>query len=593
LKKFKIDSCIASIFLVLSKKMKNPLLISLCFFILSFSAKAQTDKQLTALIASYDQFLEREFPSDTVATDQPLGSFTESDFARRYQFYQQLDKSLAKLKKADLSFNQQINLELLRFTLQNELKEFEFHHYRNPILSDDGFHIGFAGLASGVYSTEKELQKYIQKLRDFPRYVHEHLQLMRSGLAEGIAQPALVVEGLRPSWDMHIVNDPSVSMFFKPFLKKPTGIADTTWNRLVNLAKKRIMGDVVPTYQQLQSFFEKEYLPKARKLMGVGASFPNGQAYYQQRVQYFTTTNMTVDEVHQLGLKEVARIEAEMQTVMNTVNFKGNLQDFIQKLRTDTQFYPKTAEELLQRAAWIAKQAEAGLPALFGKLPRQPFTVAPVPDYLAPSYTGGRYSGAPIKSKSAGAYWVNTYKLSSRPFYTLESLTLHEAVPGHHLQTALAQELTDLPRFRQNLYVNAFGEGWGLYSEYLGTEMGFYKDPYNRFGRLTYEMWRACRLVVDTGIHGYGWSKEKAVAYLSSHTALSLHEVNTEINRYIAWPGQALSYKIGEIKIKELRQRAEKRLGDRFDVRDFHDLILSQGSVTLSLLETMVDGFMR
>ncbi len=557
------------------------------------SLSAQTTKQLNALIVSYDRFNELEFPNDTIATDYPLGHFTESDFARRYVFYKQLDDSLAILAKNNLPFNQQINLELLRFTLQNEQKEFEFHHYRNPILSDDGFHVDFAGICSRVYNTEKELRLYLAKLRDFPRYVHENLQLIRAGLAEGIAQPAIIIEGLRPSWEMHIVTDPSVSLFFKPFKNKPNNIADTTWIQLVNTAKKRIMGDVVPTYQELKAFFEKEYIPKARKQAGVGASFPNGQAYYQQRVQHFTTTNMTVDEVHQLGLKEVARIEAEMQTIMNEVDFKGSLQDFIQKLRTDPQFYPKTAEELLQRAAWLSKKAEAGLPALFGKLPRQPFTVVPVPDFLAPSYTGGRYSGAPIKSKSAGQYWVNTYNLPSRPYYVLESLTLHEAVPGHHLQTALAQELTNLPRFRQNLYVNAFGEGWGLYSEYLGYEMGFYKDPYSRFGRLTYEMWRACRLVVDTGIHGYGWSREKAVEYLASYTALSLHEVNTEINRYIAWPGQALSYKIGEIKIKELRQRTEKRLGNQFDIREFHDLVLSQGSLTLSLLEKMVDNFKR
>ncbi|MBL7817420.1 MAG: DUF885 domain-containing protein [Saprospiraceae bacterium] len=574
--------------------MKKLLFIVVCFFIVQLAATAQADKKLTELIATYDRFMVNEFSGGSIsAIAQPLGYFKESDFARRYQFYRNLNDSLSLLPKKDFSFEQQINLELLRFIIQNEMKEFEFHHYRNGILSDDAFHIDFAGITSRVYTTEKDLRKYLDKLRDFPRFTHENLELIRSGLAEGIAQPAYIIEGLRPSWDIHIVNDPSVSLFFKPFLKQPMGIADTTWTQLVNMAKKRIMGDVVPTYQQIKTFFETEYLPKARKQAGVGSSFPNGKAFYQQRVQYFTSTSMTVDEVHQLGLKEVARIEAEMQAVMNEVGFKGSLKNFIEKLRTDPQFYPKTADELLQRAAWLSKKAEAGLPALFGKLPRQPFTVAPVPDYLAPSYTGGRYSGAPITSKSAGAYWVNTYKLDSRPFYTLESLTLHEAVPGHHLQTALAQELTELPRFRQNLYVNAFGEGWGLYSEYLGYEMGFYKDPYNRFGRLTYEMWRACRLVVDTGIHGYGWSREQAIDYLGSRTALSVHEVNTEINRYISWPGQALSYKIGEIKIKALRQRTEKRLGEKFDIRAFHDLVLSQGSVTLSVLETMVDNFMR
>ena len=278
-----------------------------------------------------------------------------------------------------------------------------------------------------------------------------------------------------------------------------------------------------------------------------------------------------------------------MNDVLKEVKFKGTLKAFITYLRNEPKFFAPTGDQLLKEASYIAKKADGMLPSLFGKLPRQPYNVEAVPDYLAPTYTAGRYSGSPIKSKNAGHYWVNTYNLKSRTLYTLESLTLHEAVPGHHLQAALTQELDSLPEFRRNLYINSFGEGWGLYSEWLGYEMGFYKDSYSRFGRLTYEMWRACRLVIDVAIHTKNWTRDQAVDYLASNTALSLHEVNTEINRYISWPGQALAYKIGELKIKELRQRAEKKLKDKFDVRFFHDMVLSQGTVTLAVLEKMVD----
>src|SRR5829696_2724628 len=281
-------------------------------------------------------------------------------------------------------------------------------------------------------------------------------------------------------------------------------------------------------------------------------------------------------------MSEVQRIKKEMDSVIKAVSFKGSFADFIQFLRTDKQFFVDSPDALLKEASFIAKKIDGQLPKLFGKLPRMPYGVEPVPDYLAPSYTTGRYSGTSIRSKRGGMYWVNTYNLPSRTLYTLESLTLHEAVPGHHLQISLSQELTNLPEFRQRFYVNAFGEGWGLYSEYLGYELGLYKNPYSLFGRLTYEMWRACRLVIDVGIHWKGWTREQAVSYLADNTALSLHEVNTEVNRYIAWPGQALSYKMGELKIIALRRKAEAALGEKFDVRRFHDALLSEGSVTLS-----------
>jgi uncharacterized protein (DUF885 family) len=398
------------------------------------------------------------------------------------------------------------------------------------------------------------------------------------------------LNGYQNTYEQHIVNDVTKSVFWKPFLKKPFGINDDDWKKITDEGKIAVQQYAIEGFKKIKKFFDEEYLPKTRTTIGV-SNFPDGLAYYQDRVKHYTTNNLSYEDIYQLGLSEVARIKKEMLDVLKEVNFKGTLKEFITYLRTDPKFYVTSPEQLLKEASYIAKKIDGLLPQYFGKLPRQPYGVEPVPADLAPTYTGGRYSGAPIHSKRAGEYWVNTYDLKSRPLYVLESLTLHEAVPGHHLQIALTQELDSLPAFRRNLYVNAFGEGWGLYCEYLGTEMGLYKDPYSHFGRLTYDMWRACRLVIDVGLHAKGWTREQAVDYLSENTALSLHEVNTEINRYISWPGQALAYKIGELTIRRLRKKTEDALKDKFDIREFHDLILSEGTVTMNILEQMVDRY--
>ena len=335
-----------------------------------------------------------------------------------------------------------------------------------------------------------------------------------------------------------------------------------------------------------------EYRPGARSTLGA-SDLTNGREYYAYLIRHFTTLDLTADQVHEIGLKEVARIREEMNEVIREGGFEGNFADFLQFLRTDPRFYPKTPEQLLKEASYIAKRMDGKLPALFKTLPRLPYGVEPVPAPLAPKYTAGRYVGAPIGSTRPGYYWVNTHSLASRTLYTLEALTLHEAVPGHHLQNALRQELTELPDFRRFSSFNAFGEGWGLYSERLGLEAGFYMDPYSNFGRLTYEMWRACRLVVDTGLHAMGWTRQQAMDYLASNTALSLHEIRTETDRYISWPGQALAYKLGELKIRELRARSEKALGERFDIREFHDAVLLNGSIPLSVLEDQIDLFIE
>lgn len=559
--------------------------------ILSVPGLAQTGKQkIAAIIKEIKAFEQKEFPSDTFVLAHPLGSFTEADMLRRYQFYKAEHAKLIKIDGAKTDLDQQINLDLLQYIVQEQLAQYEFKEYLNPILSDEGFHTTVAHRSADKLTTKKDAERYLRFLKDIPHYVDQNLALMRTGLDLGISQPRVILKGYEATYEQHIVAMPEKSVFLKPFATKPFAITDADWKALTSAAIAAITKDVIPAYKKIKTFFDEEYLPRTRTSLGA-SHFPNGRAYYEEKVKHYTTTNLSSEEVYQIGLKEVDRIQKEMDEVLKEVKFDGDFKAFIAYLRSDPKFYAPTGEQLLKEASYIAKKADGMLPAFFGKLPRQPYNVEAVPDYLAPSYTAGRYSGAPIKSKNAGHYWVNTYNLKSRTLYTLESLTLHEAVPGHHLQGALTQELDSLPEFRRKLYINAFGEGWGLYCEYLGYEMGFYKDPYSRFGRLTYEMWRACRLVLDVAIHTKDWTREQAVDYLASHTALSLHEVNTEINRYISWPGQALAYKIGELKIKELRKRAEEKLKSKFNIRAFHDLLLSQGTVTLAGLEKMIDHF--
>jgi uncharacterized protein (DUF885 family) len=560
----------------------------LFFLLLPLAVSAQDGVKSPAIkvvLNRLDSFNIKQYDAN-----YPLGRYREEDYKQRYDFRKKIDEELNKIQKASLDSNDQVTLELLKFTNANELAEYEFKAYLNPILSDDGFHIDFVGQSSTVIRSKADADNYLKRLNAFPLYVDENIALIRKGISMGISQPPVVVEGFKSSYNNHIVDTVEKSMFYKPFTTRPNAISEADWVQYQEKGKKAVKEIVVPQYVRIRKFFEEEYVTNTRKTLGATA-FPDGQRYYQQRINYFTTTNISYEEVYQTGLREVARIEGEMAEVMKEVGFKGSLKEFIQQLRNDDRFYVTTPEALLKEASFIAKKIDWTLPKFFGKLPRQPYGVQPVPAFLAPGYTGGRYSPASIGSGRAGEYWVNTYNLRSRPLYVLESLTLHEAVPGHHLQMALNQEVENVPAFRRNLYLSAYGEGWALYCEYLGTEMGFFKDPYSRFGKLTYEMWRACRLVIDVGIHAKGWTQQQAVDYLADHTALSMHEVNTEVVRYIAWPGQAVSYKIGELKIRELRKKAEAALGPKFDLRAFHDMILSRGTVTLGILEQMTNTF--
>jgi uncharacterized protein (DUF885 family) len=521
--------------------------------------------------------------------DDKLPAVGEEAETRRADVRRGLLQRLEAIDRNALADQDRITYDVLAVDLRDRLGEFEFRAYRIPFTSDDGFHIAYARIpATMPLRTGRDYDNYLARLRAWPGYVQQHIALLREGMRTGYTMPRIVLEGLEVTITSHVIADPEKSAFWAPFANVPASMPAAEQERLRAAGRAAITDAIVPGYRTLHQFFTSEYVPAARTSTGASA-LPRGREYYAHRVRLFTTLALSPDEVHRLGLDEVRRIRGEMEQVIRDVGFRGDFAAFLRFLRTDPRFYPRSPEELLKQASFIAKRMDARLPSLFSKLPRLPYGVAPVPEHLAPNYTAGRYVPAPPGGTQPGYYWVNTYALETRPLYNLEALTLHEAVPGHHLQMALAQELEELPPIRRHSYHSAFGEGWGLYAERLGREAGFYTDPYSNFGRLTYEMWRACRLVIDTGIHDRGWTRQQALDFLAQNTALSLHEVRTEIDRYISWPGQALAYKLGELKIRELRARAERELGARFDLRAFHDAVLANGSVPLTTVEDVID----
>jgi uncharacterized protein (DUF885 family) len=521
--------------------------------------------------------------------DDRMPSVTMADLERRHAHTKAALAELAAIDRAKLPPAEVVNYDIFKQRLEDSSASFDLGDYQVPFNADSGFHSGFSRLPKDVpLATVKDYDNYISRLKAWPRYVREEIALMRIGIKRGMTIPRATLEGYDSTITAHIVDDPAKSVFWAPFAKFPSSVPESERGRLQSEGRAAVMDGAVVGYREFLDFFRNEYLPNARTTLGA-SELPNGRAYYALKIREFTTLNLTPEEIHKIGLSEVERISGEMNAVMKQAGFNGDFAAFLVFLRTDPRFYAKTPEELLSRASRIAKRIDGKLPSLFKTLPRLPYTVEPVPDDIAPKYTSGRYVGPAQGSTQPGIYWVNTYMLESRPLYNLEALTLHEAVPGHHLQISLSRELGDLPNFRRFSYISAFGEGWGLYCEWLGIEAGIYQDPYSNFGRLTYEMWRACRLVVDTGIHSMGWTRKQAIDYLATRTALPLHEVETEVDRYISWPGQALAYKLGELKIKELRKRAEGALGTKFDVREFHDVVLGSGAVPLSVLESNVD----
>jgi len=524
--------------------------------------------------------------------DDRLADVSAASQARQLEQDRAFLDRLQAIDRAVLPPGQQLDRDLLAFVLENRIKRNEFRAYRIPFTADSGFHTRIVRMHEAMpFESISDFDNYIQRLRAVNRYLDQHMANMRAGLEEGFTMPRVVLDGVIAAIEAQVVDSPEDSPFYAPFDSMPDTIGADQQRRLSETGRETINDVVVPAYRRLHRFFVDTYRPGARTSIDASA-LPRGEAYYQFLVRYYTTQEVTAEEVHAIGRREVARIRAEMEAVIEQVDFDGDFDAFVEHLRNDPRFYADSPTDLLEKAAWIAKRIDGQLPAFFGKLPRQPYGIRPVPADIAPSYTTGRYWSAPENGRRGGIYMVNTYALDRRPLYSLPALTLHEAVPGHHLQNALASELENLPPFRRHIRAHAFGEGWGLYAEKLGQEMdGIYQDPYDEFGRLSYEMWRAVRLVVDTGIHAMGWSRERAVAMLADNTALSRHNVNTEINRYISWPGQALAYKMGELKIMELRRRAKQRLGADFDLRAFHDAVLAEGALPLSILESRIEAF--
>ena len=551
------------------------------------SNKENSSQLLTSIVNEYQDhkgYDEQEFP---------LGLFTKKFYQFEADFAKTILKKLSEVSEIALSETEVISLKLLKFKLKDQIDYFTYERFLNPLLSDAGFHSNLNYIVRPL-SSYKAAKDYLNKLNAIPVFVNQHFVNLREGLEIGVSQPKVIFNGYESTYEDHIIADFSDSYFYKPFKSLPENITQDQKDSILSAAKIAIENSVIPQFKRIKTFFEDEYLPKTRTSIGVSET-PGGEEYYQNRINFYTTSTLySAEDIHQIGLKEVARIKAEMLKIIKKLKFKGNFSAFLKFLRTDKQFYAKTSKELLMFARDIAKRADEQLPRFFKILPRKPYGVAPVPDAIAPKYTGGRYVGTSKNSTNPGYYWVNTYNLPSRTLYTIPSLTVHEAVPGHHLQGALNNELGDsIPQFRRNLYLSAYGEGWGLYSEFLAEEMGMYTTPYEHFGKFTYEMWRACRLVVDTGIHAKGWTRDEVVDFMSANTALSIHEINTETDRYISWPGQALSYKIGEIKIRELREKAETQLQTKFDIRAFHEVILEQGTVTLEILEKRINNYIE
>jgi uncharacterized protein (DUF885 family) len=514
---------------------------------------------------------------------------------RRY-----LDDDLAFLERlravdrAALSEEQQENYDLFEFILGHRATLAKYRSYRIPLLSDSGFHMNIQRMYESMpFKTVEDYEQYVARLQAVGPYFTQNIENMRTGIEDGFTQPKAILEGILPSISGAIVEKPDDSIFYSPFRNMPEHFTGEESARLQAAAREAIGGTVIPAYREFLRFFSDEYIPGARETLGA-SSYENGKAYYEDLTRYYTTLDdATPEGIHELGLSEVARIRAEMEDIIKQVEFDGSFAEFIEFLRTDPQFYVDEPKQLLKEASYIAKRVDGQMPAFFRTLPRLSYGVEPVPDDIAPNYTTGRYWGAPIGGRRGGYYMVNTYALDKRPLYTLPALTVHEGVPGHHHQSAIRQELTGRPEFRRAFYPHAFGEGWGLYTEKLGIEMGIYDTPYDHFGRLSYEMWRAVRLVVDTGIHYKGWTRKQAQDFLADNSALSLHNVRTEIDRYISWPGQALAYKMGELKILELRERAERELGEKFDIRDFHDAILMTGGVPLDMLDQEINRFIE
>lgn len=502
-------------------------------------------------------------------------------------------KALERLRAIDrkaLSESDQLHYDVMAWDLEKAVERQKYGEYLRPVSQRGGIQ-NAEGIAEVLpFATVKDYRDWLARMRALPVAIEQTQALMRDGVAAGNTPPRVLMERVVGQIQAQIVDDPTKSPFYKPFSKFPDTVPVAERAALQAEAKLVIAGKIVPAYRRFATFFSSDYLPRTRTSIAA-VDLPDGKAYYDFVAGYFTTTDLTADQIHQIGLKEVARIRAGMEKIKAEVGFKGTLAEFFQHLRTDPKFFYKAPQELFTAYEAISKRIDPQLVKAFKTIPRLPYGVRPIPDNIAPDTTTAYYQPGAVDGTRAGFYYVNLYKPEVRPKWEMMALSLHEAVPGHHFQFARGMELSDVPMFRRIGYFVAYGEGWGLYAERLGYDMGLYDDPYDRMGQLAYDMWRAVRLVVDTGMHSKGWSRDRAIEFFMDNSPKTRQDVVNEIDRYIGWPGQALAYKIGQLKISELREKASKQLGDRFDLREFNDAVLETGSVPLKTLEAHIDAW--
>ena len=512
--------------------------------------------------------------------------------AKRDEHQREVLERLKTIDTGSLTAAERLNLSLYRRQLEIDLEELPYLWHLVPLNHREGIQDENSVADARSFTTLKDYEDWLARLKSFPQYMDQTISLMRAGVAAGMVQPQIVMQRVPAQIRRQIVEDPTISLFYKPFKSFSGDIADEDRGRLQREAQAAIREQIVPAYRKFLGFFEREYFPACLKDVGAW-QLPRGQEFYAFLVRKHTTTNLTPQEIHDIGLREVKRIRTEMERIKQQVGFQGSLNEFFTHLRNAPEFHFTDANDLLAAYLAFVKRVDPELPRVFKKLPRIPFGIEAIPAHMAPDTTTAYYRPPSADGTRPGTYFVNLYKPETRPKYEIPALSMHEAMPGHHLQIALATDLQDVPEFRKHAHVTSYVEGWALYSESLGEEMGLYDDPYSKFGQLTYEMWRAVRLVVDTGIHSLKWSREQAIEYFQENAPKSELDITNEIDRYIAWPGQALAYKMGELKIKELRQRATKEMGPAFDLRDFHDVVLRNGAVPLDVLEELVNDWIR
>lgn len=508
---------------------------------------------------------------------------------------QKTQAALARLRAIDrnrLNAADQLNYRLFEYQLQTNLTEHSLRLFLLPVNQRGGIQDENALVDLLKFDTLRDYEDWIARLQAFPLYMAQTMALMRQGIREGLVHPKIIMQRIPAQIRQQLVDRPEDSFYYKPFRTYAVHLTDAEQQRLRTQAARAIRECILPSYRVFLQFFEAEYLPACSDQIGCWQR-PGGEQMYAALARRFTTTDLTPQQIHEIGLQEVARIRKEMEALQQQVGFKGSFQEFLTYLRSDRQFYFEQPDDLLRAYQDCCRRIDQQLPKLFRRLPRMPYDIRPIPAQMAPDTTTAYYQPPAADGSRPGSYFVNLYRPDVRPKYEIEALSLHESVPGHHLQIALAMELQDVPEFRRQEGCTAFVEGWGLYSEKLGEDLGLYQDPYSRFGQLTYEMWRAVRLVVDTGMHSLKWSRQQAIDYFAANTAKTLLDIENEIDRYIAWPGQALAYKIGELKIRELRARAEQQLGAEFDIQEFHDVVLRNGAVPLAVLEEQVMAWLQ